>query len=153
MIVNWIWQTWILHSSVMISLLSSSSATELVVRVSSEGVVYHFEYLRVIQPCMMSGTVCSLFALCIHSLKSKKLQSYSHPNVHAIFKYLDIGLKAAMWWAPAVWYRVPLFTPGNKNEMHNFMDKLLPPRSPPCPRSSRGLIYLLLFGANGRISS
>lgn len=107
---------------------------ELVVRVSSEGVVYHFEYLRVIQPCMMSGTVCSLFALCIHSLRSKKLQSYSHPNVHEIFKYLDIGLKAAMRWAPAVWYRVPLFTPGNKNEMHNFMDKLLPPRSPSPPK-------------------
>lgn len=56
---DWIWQNCILPSSVTISLLSSLSATELVVQVSSEGVVYDFVYLRVIQPCVVSGTVYS----------------------------------------------------------------------------------------------
>lgn len=58
------------------------------------------------QSCVMAVL---WLGLCVHSLRSKKFQSYSHPSVHVTFKYLDSGLKARQW-TPAVWYRVPVFT-------------------------------------------
>lgn len=117
---DWIWQTWSLHSSMTISLSSSLPARKLVFWVSSERVTHHFEYLCGIQRCMMSGPAYSLICL-MCSLTSKKPQSRSHPSVHSTLRYLGLELNAASWQTFGVWCRFPLFTPGNKNEMHNFL--------------------------------
>lgn len=115
-----------MHSSVTISLLSSLSATELVVRVSSEGVIYRFEYFPVNQPCLTS-LVTGLSCIFIHSLVRSFIKvketivifTSSSCNIQ-IFVFRPQCLNAVMWWTAGVWYRVPLFTVGNKKEMHNF---------------------------------